>query len=172
MSDKIFNVLFICTTNCSRSIMAEAILNREGEGRFRGYSAGSLPRGDLNPDTVKLLKKLGFETEDLRCKNWDEFAGPDAPEMDFIFTVCDDAAGEVCPAWPGHPVSVHWGIEDPVLVAGDDAEREHAVRQALRFLENRIQLFVSLPFEQLDRIALHHEVKQIGKGQGATASAA
>lgn len=172
MADKVFNVLFICTTNCSRSILAEAILNREGEGRFHAFSAGSLPKGEVNPETLKVLKRLGFETSHLRCKSWDEFAGPDAPVMDFIFTVCDDAAGEVCPAWPGHPVTAHWGIEDPVLVDGDEADRDHAVCQALRFLENRIQLFTSLPLEKLDRIALHAEMKEIGQAEGASASLA
>lgn len=172
MADKVFNVLFICTTNCSRSILAEAILNREGEGRFQGFSAGSLPKGDVNPDTLKVLKRLGFDTTDLRCKNWEEFAAPGAPVMDFIFTVCDDAAGEVCPTWPGHPVTAHWGIEDPVLAEGDDDARDHAICQSLRFLENRIQLFTSLPFEKLDHIALHAEVKEIGQAEGATASAA
>lgn len=170
MADKVFNVLFICTTNCSRSILAEAILNREGEGRFRAYSAGSLPTGAVNPATLEVLKRLEFDITHLRCKSWEEFAGPDAPVMDFIFTVCDDAAGEVCPAWPGHPITAHWGIEDPVLVNGDEAERDHAVRQALRFLENRIQLFVSLPFDKLDHIALHAEVKGIGQAEGASAS--
>jgi arsenate reductase len=170
MADKVFNVLFICTTNCSRSILAEAILNREGDGRFRGYSAGSFPAGAVNPDTHNVLTRLGFDVAELRSKSWDEFGAPNAPHMDFVFTLCDDAADEPCPTWPGHPVSAHWGIEDPVSC--EDETRDHAVCQALRFLENRISLFTSLPFEKLDKIALHGEVKSIGRVEGASVAAA
>lgn len=170
MPDKVFNVLFICTTNCSRSILAEAILNREGEGRFRGYSAGSFPTGAVNPETLNVLTRLGFDAADLRSKSWDEFGAHDAPHMDFVFTLCDDAADETCPVWPGHPVSAHWGIEDPVSC--EEEGRDHAVCQALRFLENRISLFTSLPFEKLDKIALRDEVKGIGRVEGASAAAA
>ena len=170
MPEKVLNVLFICSTNCSRSIIAEAVLNREGDGRFRGYSAGSLPSGTVHNDTLGVLKRLGFDTTALRCKSWEEFATPDAPHMDFIFTLCDDAAGESCPVWPGHPVSAHWGIEDPVSI--DDDARDHAICQALHFLENRISLFTSLPFEQLDKIALHEEVANIGRIAGASTAPA
>ena len=170
MPDKVFNVLFICTTNCSRSILAEAILNREGEGRFRAYSAGSFPTGAVDSGTLKVLTRLGFDVTGLRSKSWNEFATPDTPHLDFVITLCDDAADEVCPAWPGHPISAHWGIEDPV--ACEEEGRDHALCQALLFLENRIRLFASLPMEKLDRIALHDEVKSIGRIEGASTAAA
>ena len=171
MPDKVFNVLFLCAGNSARSVMAEAILNREGEGRFRGFSAGSNPSGEIAAGCLDVLSRLGFDTSGLRAKSWEEFAAPDAPMMDFIFTVCDDAAGETCPVWPGHPVTAHWGIEDPCIAEGSDAERDHAFCQALRFLENRISLFTSLPIEKLDAIALKSRVAEIGRIEGASPAA-
>ncbi|ATE66353.1 ArsR family transcriptional regulator [Rhizorhabdus dicambivorans] len=150
MTDRVFNVLFLCTGNSARSILAESALNKLGEGRFRGYSAGSFPKGAVNPDALRLLERIGYPTEGLHSKSWEEFSVPDAPVMDFVFTVCDDAAGETCPVWPGHPMTAHWGIEDPSHVEGNDIERERAFVTALRYLENRIKLFMALPFDQLD----------------------
>jgi len=166
VADRIFNVLFICGGNSARSILAEALLNRHGEGRFKAFSAGSDHEGAVDPEAIKLLDHLGFETSGLRSKSWDEFAAPDSPVMDFIFTVCDDAAGETCPVWPGHPVTAHWGIEDPSPVIGP--EREHAFFQALHYLENRISLFVNLPFDKLDSITLKTHVAEIGQTAGAS----
>ncbi len=140
MTDRVFNVLFLCTGNSARSILAESALNKLGEGRFRGYSAGSFPKGAVNPDALRLLERIGYPTEGLHSKSWEEFSVPDAPVMDFVFTVCDDAAGETCPVWPGHPMTAHWGIEDPSHVEGNDIERERAFVTALRYLENRIKL--------------------------------
>jgi arsenate reductase len=168
MPDKVYNVLFLCAGNAARSVFAEAILNREGEGRFQGYSAGSSANSEIAPDALRVLSRLGFETANLRPKSWDEFSAPDAPVMDFVFTVCDETAGEVCPVWPGHPVTAHWGIEDPCACAGDDGERDHVFCQALRFLENRISLFTSLPIDKLDAIALRAKVGEIGQIEGAS----
>lgn len=168
MTDRVFNVLFLCTGNSARSILAESALNKLGEGRFRGYSAGSFPKGAVNPDALRLLERIGYPTEGLHSKSWEEFSVPDAPVMDFVFTVCDDAAGETCPVWPGHPMTAHWGIEDPSHVEGNDIERERAFVTALRYLENRIKLFMSLPFDQLDVMALRAHVREIGQGEGAS----
>lgn len=157
-----YNVLFLCTGNSARSIMAEVILNRFGRGRFRAYSAGSYPKETVHPLTLKLIEQLDLPTEGLRSKNWDEFAGPNAPHMDFVFTVCDQAAQEPCPVWPGQPVTAHWGTPDPALAEGDKAQRMQAFRAAYRELEKRIQLFVNLPLKRLDRIRLQRELDQIG----------
>lgn len=169
MAPRIFNVLFLCTHNSARSILAESALNKLGEGRFRGFSAGSHPRGAVNPDALRLLQRIGYPTEGLRSKSWDEFAAPGAPVMDFVFTVCDSAAGETCPVWPGHPVTAHWGIEDPSRVTGTDIERERAFVTALRYLENRIKLLLALPIDKLEAQALQAAVREIGRGEGATA---
>ena len=160
-----YNVLFLCTGNSARSILAEALLNAEGKGRFRAYSAGSYPKGTVNPFALALLKQLGFSTEGLRSKSWDEFAVPGAPEMDFIFTVCDSAAGEVCPVWPGRPVSAHWGMPDPASVQGSDVEIMQAFRETMRMLGNRIRVFSELPFDKLDRIKLKTRLDDIGRSQ-------
>lgn len=158
-----YNVLFLCTGNSARSILAEAALNEEGKGRFKAYSAGSFPKGEVNPLTLALLRQSGLPTEGLRSKSWDEFARPGAPVMDFVFTVCDDAAGEVCPVWPGHPVTAHWGVPDPAAVEGNDVEKMQAFRQALRVLANRIRVFASLPFDKLDRLKLKTRLDEIGR---------
>lgn len=163
MSDRILNVLFLCTGNSARSIMAEAILNSLGSNRFRAYSAGSHPVGSVNPITVKWLSKNHFGTDYLRSKSWDEFAVPDAPVMDFVLTVCDNAAGEVCPVWPGQPISAHWGVEDPASVKGTAEEKEKAFSNIFMILNRRISLFTSLPLASLDRISLQREVKKIGQ---------
>jgi len=158
-----YNVLFLCTGNSARSILAETILNAEGKGKFRGYSAGSFPKGAVNSNPIALLKSLDFPVSDFRSIRWDEFAKPGAPQMDFIFTVCDDAAGEVCPVWPGQPVTAHWGMPDPAAVEGSDAEIQHAFRDTLRMLSNRIRIFTELPFEKLDRLKLKIHLDEIGK---------
>ena len=158
-----YNVLFLCTGNSARSIMAETILNAEGKGKFHAYSAGSFPTGKVNPVALSLLEHFSLPTGDLRSKSWDEFAKDDAPKMDFVFTVCDDAAGEICPVWPGRPMTAHWGVPDPARVEGSEAEKMHAFRDAFRQLSNRIRLFVELPFEKLDRLAIKREVDAIGK---------
>lgn len=168
MTDRVFNVLFLCTGNSARSILAESALNDMGAGRFRAHSAGSFPKGAVNPDAIALLERIGYPTAGLRSKSWDEFTGPGAPVMDFVFTVCDDAAGETCPIWPGHPMTAHWGIEDPSLVQGTSVEREAAFVTALRYLENRIKLFIALPFDRLDALALRARVREIGHGEGAS----
>ena len=163
MSNRIMNVLFLCTGNSARSIMAETILNSLGANRFRAYSAGSHPAGDVNPIAINWLKKNHFGTDNLRSKSWDEFAAPGAPVMDFVLTVCDNAAGEVCPVWPGQPISAHWGVEDPVSVEGTLEEKEKAFSNVFLILNRRISLFTSLPMASLDRISLHREVKNIGQ---------
>ncbi len=163
MSSHTYNVLFICTGNSARSIMAEAILNQLGGGRFRAYSAGSQPAGAVNPMAIELLARNRFPTEDLRSKNWDEFSAPDAPRMDFVLTVCDKAAGEVCPVWPGQPMSAHWGVEDPVAVEGSEAHRRKAFSDAFMILNRRIAIFLSLPIDKLDRLSLQNELRRIGK---------
>lgn len=163
MSERIYNVLFLCTGNSARSILAEAILNQIGKGRFRAYSAGSHPAGKVNPYVLDMLAAQNLPVADLRSKSWDEFALPGAPALDFVFTVCDNAAGEVCPVWPGQPVSAHWGIEDPAAVEGDDAARRHAVHTALQLLNRRISVFINLPFAKLDKMALKQEVDSIGR---------
>ena len=168
MPDRVYNVLFLCTGNSARSILAEAMLNKEGQGRFRAFSAGSQPKADVNPLAVQVLRETEYPTEGLRSKSWDEFARPDAPVMDFVFTVCDTAAGEGCPYWPGQPVTAHWGIEDPASVEGTDLERKTAFVTAQRFLKNRISTFVALPLASLDGVALSAKVREIGQQAGAT----
>ena len=158
-----YNVLFLCTGNSARSILAEAVLNAEGKGRFRAYSAGSFPKGSVNPFALALLEQIGLPTSDLRSKSWDEFGV--APPMDFIFTVCDNAAGEVCPVWPGHPVTAHWGMPDPAVVEGTDMQKMHAFRETLRMLSNHIRTFAELPFEKLDRLKLKLHLDEIGRSQ-------
>lgn len=168
MTDRVFNVLFLCTGNSARSILAESALNKLGGGRFRAFSAGSFPKGAVNPDAIALLERIEYPTAGLRSKSWEEFSGADAPVMDFVFTVCDDAAGETCPVWLGHPMTAHWGIEDPSHVEGTAVERERAFVTALRYLENRIKLFIGLPFDRLDAMALRAHVHEIGQTEGAS----
>jgi arsenate reductase (thioredoxin) len=157
-----FNVLFLCTGNSARSIMAEAILNRAGQGKFRAFSAGSQPKGQVHPYTLDLLKKLNYDVTRLRSKNWKEFSGPDAPKLDFVFTVCDNAAQETCPIWPGQPMTAHWGVPDPAVATGNEAEVRLAFADALRMLTNRINIFVSLPLRSLDQLSLQHQLNSIG----------
>lgn len=170
MSDLIHNVLFLCTGNSARSIMAEAILRKNGRGRFRAFSAGSQPKGAVNPFAIKVLKSLDFATDDLRSKSWEEFARPDAPVMEFVFTVCDNAAGEVCPIWPGQPMTAHWGIEDPAEVEGADILKEAAFVEAFRLLNNRITIFTSLPMGSINQLSLAKQLRDIGRIDGATSS--
>ena len=158
-----YHVLFLCTGNSARSIFGEAILNRLGAGKFRAYSAGSNPAGNVNPRTVQLLERLGYPTDGLRSKSWDEFAAPHAPALDFIFTVCDNAANEVCPVWPGMPITAHWGVPDPAAVVGEDGKIEAAFRQAFTILQRRIELFSNLPIKGLDRLSLRNRLAEIGK---------
>lgn len=158
-----FNVLFLCTGNSARSILAEALMTEWGQGRFRVFSAGSHPTGRVQPMALRLLEQAGVATSGLRSKSWDEFAQPGAPVMDFVFTVCDQAAGEVCPVWPGRPVTAHWGIPDPAAVDGSEAERMQAFRDAFQMLERRIKLFLALPIASLDRMALTRQVEAIGR---------
>jgi arsenate reductase (thioredoxin) len=161
--ERTFNVLFLCTGNSARSIMAEAILNREGKGRFKAYSAGSQPRGTVNPYAIRLLQKLNYTTDFAQSKSWDEFASADAPVMDFVFTVCDSAAAETCPIWPGQPMTAHWGVPDPAAVEGSDAEKAIAFADAYRMLNSRISIFVNLPIASLDRLSLQNRLDSIGK---------
>ena len=157
------SVLFLCTGNSARSILAESIINRVGNGRFRGFSAGSQPKGEVHPVALELLQRISYPTEGLRSKSWDEFAAPDAPKVDFVFTVCDNAAGEACPYLAGQPMTAHWGIPDPAAVEGSDTEKWLAFRQAFKALENRITIFTSLPIATLDRMALQGRLDAIGK---------
>ena len=168
MADRQYNVLFLCTGNSARSILAEAIMGREGMGRFQAFSAGSQPVGEVNPFALDLLKKLNFNTSSARSKNWDEFAQPGAPELDFVFTVCDNAAGEVCPVWPGQPMSAHWGVEDPAAVEGSDADKALAFADTFRMLTNRISIFVNLPFQSIDKLSLQAKLDEIGAQEGVT----
>ncbi len=161
MSDKVFNVLFLCTGNSARSIIAEAVLNQLGRGRFKAFSAGSLPTGSVNPHVLDLLQRNQMPTEGIRSKSWEEFSGPDAPKLDFVFTVCDQAAGEVCPVWPGQPMTAHWGLEDPAQVEGEEAQ-QRAVKNAFIQLNRRIGIFTSLPLEKLERLSLQKELDAIG----------
>jgi arsenate reductase (thioredoxin) len=165
MADRVYNVLFLCTGNSARSILAEAILSNRGKGRFKAFSAGSHPKGAVHPLALALLERKGFPTEGLRSKAWDEFAEPAAPTLDFIFTVCDNAAGEVCPVWPGHPMTAHWGQPDPAAVEGTELDQTNAFRDAFRMLERRIEMFVSLPMASLDQLSLGKKVREIGKSQ-------
>lgn len=169
MTDKIYNVLFLCTGNSARSILAEAVMNKLGDGRFRAFSAGSQPKGEVHPMALSVLNGLGYDTSDMRSKSWAEFSAPDAPEFDFIFTVCDNAAGESCPVWIGHPMTAHWGIEDPAAVEGEG--QRGAFIQALRYMSNRISLFLTLPIASIDAMAMKHKLKEIGQGEGASAKA-
>ena len=158
-----YKVLFLCTANSARSILAEAILNRQGEGRFKAFSAGSYPKGAVHPFAIELLKSTGYDTSFARSKSWDEFAGPDAPHMDFVFTVCDDAANESCPVWPGHPMTAHWGIPDPAAVEGSDAVKAAAFLDAFRMLKRRIDLLLALPLDSIEEIALRDRLQAIGR---------
>jgi arsenate reductase len=168
MADRPYNVLFLCTGNTARSVLAESILRKDSAGRFNAFSAGSQPKGTVNPFALKVLESFDYPTDGFRSKAWDEFSGPGAPEMDFIFTVCDSAAGEACPIWPGHPASAHWGIEDPAAVEGTDIEKERAFVQAFKYLKNRIAAFLALPMASLDQIALTHRLEEIGQLEGAS----
>lgn len=168
MTDRIFNVLFLCTGNSARSVLAESILRKDGAGRFRAFSAGSAPKERVNRFTLKVLHAFNYPTEGLRSKSWEEFATPDAPKMDFVFTVCDDAAGETCPVWPGHPMTAHWGIEDPAAVEGTDVEKERAFSTAFRDMRNRVAGFVALPLASLDKTSLTNRLRDIGHMDGST----
>ncbi len=163
MPESIYNVLFLCTGNSARSILAEAILNEIGAPHFRAWSAGSQPKGEVHPYSLDLLRHLGHPVDQLRSKSWDEFAAPGAPEFDFIFTVCDNAAGEACPVWLGHPASAHWGIPDPAGVEGTEAEKRLAFDEAYRQMKNRIAAFIALPIASIDKISLHHHLSEIGE---------
>jgi protein-tyrosine-phosphatase len=168
---KTFNVLFLCTGNSARSIIAEAILNRIGQGRFRAYSAGSQPKGQVNPRTIELLRNLNHDTSAFRSKSWTEFAKPGAPKLDFVFTVCDNAAGEACPVWPGQPMTAHWGIPDPAEATGTEAEIALAFKDAYRMLNQRIGIFVALPLVSIDKLTLQNRLREIGRDAEATAKA-
>jgi arsenate reductase len=172
MVNKQYNVLFLCTGNSARSIFAEALINFWGRGKFQGFSAGSHPTGDVHPAALELLNRLNFDVEGLHSKSWSEFANPDAPQLDFVFTVCDKAAAEQCPVWPGQPMTAHWGVPDPVEVEGDTHQKMMAFRQAFRELENRIKIFVSLPLESLDSMKLQQTLHDIGKTRISESDAA
>lgn len=163
MEQKIYNVLFICTGNSARSIIAESAMNAIGRGRFQAYSAGSFPKGEVNPYAIEVLRNVNYPTEGLRSKSWDEFSQPSAPALDFVFTVCDKAAGEVCPIWPGHPMSAHWGVEDPGAAGGSEEQILGELRDALLVLKRRIELFTSLSLASIDRMSLQRELQQIGQ---------
>jgi arsenate reductase len=171
MADRSFNVLFLCAGNSARSIMAEAILNKLGAGKFHAYSAGSQPKGRVNPHTIQLLQGLGYDTLGFRSKSWNEFARPGAPALDFVFTVCDNAAGEICPVWPGQPMTAHWGIPDPAEAKGSPAEIALAFKDAYRMLFQRIGVFTALPIRSLDQLSLQQQLKEIGRMDGAMAKA-
>src|SRR5258705_8835856 len=168
MSDRIYNVLFLCTGNTARSVLAESILRKDGRRHFHAFSAGSQPKGTVNPFAIKVVNSLDYPTDNLRSKSWEEFARADAPVMNFVFTVCDNAAGESCPVWPGQPMSAHWGIEDPAEVEGTDLQKEAAFVAALRYLKNRISAFTSLPLGSIDRLSLGTRLRDIGRSEGAT----
>jgi arsenate reductase len=170
-ADRVYNVLFLCTGNSARSVLGEAVLNHVGNGRFRGFSAGSLPKGQVHPMTLATLEQAGISTDGLRSKSWEEFAGPAAPKMDFVFTVCDNAAGETCPIWPGQPMSAHWGIEDPAAVAGPEFRQRQAFEDALHFMANRIAAFINLPLDSIDQMALGSKLRGIGAMDGSTSKA-
>lgn len=168
MPDRVFNVLFLCTGNSARSVLAESILQKEGAGKFRAFSAGSQPKGEVNPYSLRVLASMGYPANGFRSKSWDEFSAPDAPKMDFIFTVCDSAAGEACPVWLGHPTTAHWGIEDPAAIDGSDIEKERAFVEAFRLLRNRISIFINLPFLSLDKLAVQERLDEIGRMEGSS----
>ena len=168
MSDRIFNVLFLCKGNTARSVLAEGVLRKDGAGRFAAFSAGSHPKGVVNSIALKVLAAHGYPSEGFRSKSWDEFAAPGAPRMDFVLTVCDDAAGDVCPVWPGHPITAHWGIEDPAAVEGSAVDKERAFNAAFRFMRNRIAAFIALPVARLDAMTLGARLRDIGRLDGAT----
>ena len=168
MASRVYHVLFLCTGNSARSILAEAILNRRGAGRLRAYSAGSHPRGQVHPMALEVLRERGYDTAGFRSKSWDEFARPGAPALDFVFTVCDNAAGEACPVWPGQPITAHWGVEDPAAFAGPDDEQRWLFRRVYLELDRRIDLFTNLPVESLDRVSLKARLDEIGKSQAPT----
>jgi protein-tyrosine-phosphatase len=165
MAERPFNVLFLCTGNSARSILAEQLINHWGRGKFRGFSAGSHPKGKVHPIALELLKHMKLPTAGLRSKSWDEFAAPGAPQLDFVFTVCDNAAGEICPVWPGQPMTAHWGVEDPATVKGSEVEKWMAFRKAFKELESRIKIFTSLPIRSLDRIKLQERLDAIGESR-------
>lgn len=165
MSDQAYNVLFLCTGNSARSILAEAIMNRVGQGRFKAFSAGSQPKGEVHPKALSLLKNLNYNTDFARSKDWNEFAQPDSPKMDFVFTVCDNAAGEACPVWPGQPMTAHWGIPDPAAATGTDAEIALAFDEAYRMMNARLSIFTALPISGLDKLSLQNRLDDIGKSK-------
>lgn len=171
MADRLYNVLFLCTGNSARSIIAEAILNKVGAGKFKAYSAGSNPKGAVNPATLRLLRQRGYDTSGYWSKSWQVFAAPTAPDLDFVFTVCDAAAGEACPVWPGKPMTAHWGIADPAAATGTDAEIAAAFQDAYRMLQRRIAAFAALPIEALDAMTLQARLREIGRLEGSTAGA-
>ena len=168
MKGKIYNVLFLCTGNTARSILAEGILRKDGAGRFRSYSAGSLPKGKVNPFALRTLAAHGYPADGFRSKSWNEFAGADAPKMDFVFTVCDNAAGEACPYWPGQPITAHWGIEDPAAADGTDIDKQRAFNEAFRFLRNRVEAFLALSMKELGGTAFAAKLQEIGRMDGST----
>ena len=163
MTSRLYNVLFLCTGNSARSVVAEAILNRVGAGNFKAYSAGSMPKGEVHPETIGLLKRLNYDVSGFRSKSWEEFSLPNAPQLDFVFTVCDNAAGEVCPIWPGQPMTAHWGVPDPAAATGSQVEIARAFANAYGALNNRIAIFVNLPFAGLDRLSLQARLDNIGR---------
>jgi arsenate reductase (thioredoxin) len=171
LTNQPLNVLFLCTGNSARSIMAEAILNKLGASKFRAFSAGSQPKGQVNPHTIELLRSLGYDAANFRSKSWGEFARPDAPALDFVFTVCDNAANETCPVWPGQPMSAHWGIPDPAGAKGAPAEVAFAFKDAYRMLYQRIGIFTALPIRSLDQLSLQNKLREIGRSEGATSKA-
>lgn len=168
MTDRVFNVLFLCTGNSARSIIAEAVLNKDGQGRFRAFSGGSAPKGSVHPLTLEVLQSYGYPTEGLHSKSWTEFSRPDAPRMDFVFTVCDQAAGEVCPVWPGQPMTAHWGVDDPAAATGTLVERTAAFVATVRYTRSRLSVFMALPIGKLDEIALRPRLVEIGLMEGAS----
>ncbi|SFJ42933.1 arsenate reductase ArsC [Bradyrhizobium sp. cf659] len=170
MPDQVYNVLFLCTGNSARSILAESILRKDGAGRFQSFSAGSTPKGTVHPLALRTLESMDYPADGMRSKSWLEFAAPDAPVMDFVFTVCDNAAGEACPIWPGQPMTAHWGIEDPASAEGTDLEKQAQFVTAFRYLKNRIDTFVSLPLRSIDKLSLGTKLREIGRSEGATRS--
>ncbi|MBD8893465.1 arsenate reductase ArsC [Roseibium litorale] len=171
MTNRVYNVLFLCTGNSARSIIAEALMNRLGQGRFKAFSAGSHPKGVVHPHTLALLERSNFKTDFARSKSWEEFAEPGAPALDFVFTVCDDAAGEACPVWPGQPMTAHWGVPDPAAAEGSEAERRLAFAEAFRMLSARISIFVNLPLGSIDKLSLQKRLDQIGKTEALDGAA-